>query len=184
VLAAGAAVGLVAALGGGAAASTTYGGGLPAESAPVAKTVSMRFDDKGPRFTGNSQVKTGQALRIRNLSDPKKIGPHTFTLAAANVTPRSRKAQRSCFTPGKVCLTAATAHELDEKTEKIGRPLVEAGLSGWDRHFSRKARTGDSWYTETQGEEFEQVVRARPGTVLRFMCIVHPEMQGKIKVVR
>ncbi len=184
VLAAGAAAGLVAALGGGAAASTTYDGGLTAESATVAKTISMRFDAKGPRFTGNSQVKTGQALRIRNLSDPKKIGPHTFTLAAANVTPRSREAQRNCFTPGKVCLNAANAHEFDEETETVGRPLVEAGRSGWDRHFSRKAKTGDSWYTETKGEEFEQVVSARPGTVLRYLCVVHPEMHGTIKVVR
>lgn len=179
LLAAGAAAGLMAALGSGSPASADEG----AQAAATAKTVSMRFDASGPRFTGSSFVTAGQPLRIRNLSDPRKIGPHTFTLVAANVLPRSRKAMRNCFTPGKICMTGAIAHEFDEKTEQVKRPLVEAGLSGWDRRFSRKVKTGDSWYSERQGEQFEQVVSAKPGTLLRFMCIIHPEMQGKIKVV-
>jgi hypothetical protein len=29
----------------------------------------------------------------------------------------------------------------------------------------------------------ERIVSARAGTLLRYMCVVHPEMQGKIKVV-
>ncbi|HEV2059250.1 MAG TPA: hypothetical protein VGR11_07825 [Solirubrobacteraceae bacterium] len=142
----------------------------------------MRFDARGPRFTGSDSVKAGQLLRIRNLSDPKKIGPHTFTLVAADVVPRSRKDMKECFTPGKICMTGAIAHEFDEKTEKIGRPLVEAGRPGWDRRFSKKVKKGDSWYTEDKGEQFEQVVSAKAGTVLSYICLVHPEMHGKIKV--
>ena len=178
-LAASAAAGLVAVVGSGSAASADAG----TESASAGeKTISMRFDQRGPRFTGSSTVATGQQLRIRNLSDPKKIGPHTFTLVAANVIPRSAKAMKNCFTPGKICLTGAMAHEFDQKTEKIGLPLVEAGAPGWDKRFSRTVRKGDSWYTEKKGEEFSQPVSAKAGTLLRFMCLVHPEMQGKIKV--
>lgn len=180
LLAAGAAAGLVAALAGGSPASADES----AQAASAKKTISMRFDARGPRFTGSRTVAAGQPLRIRNLSDPRKIGPHTFTLVAANVLPRSPKAMKNCFTPGKLCMTVAIAHKFDEKTEKVNQPLVEAGLPGWDRRFSRTSKTGDSWYTEEKGEEFEQIVRAKPGTVLRFMCVVHPEMQGKIKVVR
>lgn len=180
LLAAGAATGLVAALGGGSPASADQG--AQAQASSTASTVSMRFDKLGPRFTGSTKVTAGQSLRIRNLSDPKKIGPHTFTLVAANALPRSPKAMKTCFTPGKLCMTAAIAHEFDEKTEKVNRPLVEAGLPGWDRRFSRKVKQGDSWYSETKGEEFQQVVSAKPGTVLRYLCVVHPEMQGKIKV--
>ncbi|HWC25930.1 MAG TPA: hypothetical protein VG474_05040 [Solirubrobacteraceae bacterium] len=177
LLAAGAATGLVAALGG-SPASADEG----AQAAAATKTISMRFDKLGPRFTGSSSVAAGQSLRIRNLSDPRKIGPHTFTLVAANVLPRSRKAMRDCFRPGRICMTAAIAHEFDERTERVNRPLVEAGKPGWDRRFSRTSKQGDSWYTETKGEEFEQLVSARRGTVLRYLCIIHPEMQGKIRV--
>lgn len=178
LFAATAAAGLVAAVGSGSAASADAG----AEPAATAKTISMRFDARGPRFTGSSTVATGQGLRVRNLSDPKKIGPHTLTLVAANVLPRSQRQMKNCFRPGQICLVGAMAHEFDEETEKVGKPLVEAGLPGWDRRFSRTSKTGDSWYTEKKGDEFTQPVSAKAGTVLRFICIVHPEMQGKIRV--
>lgn len=179
LLAISAAAGLTMAVAGGSTASAQQ----EATAAAPAATVSMRFDARGPRFTGSPKVAAGQMLRIRNLSDPKKIGPHTFTLVAANVLPKSRKAMQQCFTPGKICLTAAIAHEFDEQTEEVNKPLVEAAEPGWDRRFSRKVRSGDSWYSEKKGEQFKQVVSAPVGTVLRYMCIIHPEMQGKIKVV-
>lgn len=181
LLAASAAAGLVAALGSGSPASAGAGA-APAASAP-AKTISMRSDkQRGLHFTGSTSVASGQQLRVRNLSDPKKAGPHTLTLVSLDVLPRSRKAMKECFTPGKVCTTAAKAHEINMKTFKVGKPLVEAGQPGWDRRFSRTSKTGDSWYTEKKGEEFSQVVSAKPGTLLRYFCIVHPEMQGQIKV--
>lgn len=185
LIAAGAAAGLVAAAFAGGAPAAAGGGATEAAAAAAApSTVSMRFDRRrGPHFTGSTTVTAGAPLRIRNLSDPEKIGPHTFTLVAANAVPRSQKAMKTCFTPGKLCMTVAIAHEFDEKTEKINRPLVEAGQPGWDKRFSRTVRKGDSWFTEKKGETFEQPVAARAGTVLRYFCAVHPEMQGKIKVV-
>ncbi|CAA9484111.1 MAG: hypothetical protein AVDCRST_MAG67-999 [uncultured Solirubrobacteraceae bacterium] len=177
-LAAAAAAGLVAALGSGSPAAADAG----AEStATAAKTISMR-SAPAPRFSGSTSVASGQMLRVRNLSDPRQHGPHTFTLVTADVLPRGRKAGEQCFTPGKICLVGATAHEFDPKTEELKRQLVEAGAVGWDRRFSRTSRKGDSWYSEKKNEQFEQVVSARPGTVLRFMCLIHPEMQGKIRV--
>ncbi len=179
VLAAGVAASLAAAVAG----ATPAGADQTVQAAAATSTVSMRADQRGPRFTGSKTVASGAVLRIRNLSDPKGIGPHTFTLLATNVLPKSRKAMQQCFTPGKICLIGAMAHEFDEKTEKVGLPLVEAGKPGWDRRFSRKVKQGDSWYTEKKGEQFEQVVSSPAGTTLRFFCLVHPEMQGKIKVV-
>ena len=142
----------------------------------------MRSTAKRVFFTGSSSVRTGQPLRIRNLSNPRQHGPHTFTLVAANALPKSRKSMEQCFTPGKLCMTAAIAHEFDEKTEKVNRPLVEAGNPGWDKRFSRTSKTGDSWYSEKKGEVFEQPVSAKAGTILRYICVVHPDMQGKIRV--
>ncbi|MDQ3722672.1 MAG: hypothetical protein M3376_06305 [Actinomycetota bacterium] len=181
LLAAGATAGMVAALGGGSAASA--GGGPQSQLTAGASTISMRADARGFRFTGSTQVRAGQPLRVRNLADPREGGPHTLTLVATNVVPRSRKAQKECFSPGKICLLGAIAHEFDEKTETLNRQLVEAGRPGWDKRFSRTARTGDSWHSDKKGEQFEQAVSARAGTVLRYLCLVHPEMQGKIKVV-
>ncbi len=175
--------------GAGAVLMAAAGGGSPAsagESAQAAastpKTISMR-STPFPRFTGSSQVTAGQPLRIRNLSDPREHGPHTFTLVATSVLPKSRKAGQQCFTPGKICMTAAIAHDFDEKTEKVNLPDLEAGAVGWDKRFSRTVKKGDSWYSEEKGEATVRVVSAKPGTLLRYMCIIHPEMQGKIKVV-
>lgn len=181
--AAGAAAGLAMALGGGSAASADEGTKATPATAST-KTISMRADARGLRFTGSSSVKSGDQLRIRNLSDPRAHGPHTFTLAAANVLPRSRKAMEQCFSPGKICMSAALAHEFDPKTEKVHKQLAQAGKDGWDKRFSRKVKEGDSWYSEKKGEEFSQVVSAKAGTVLRYLCVVHPEMQGKIKVTK
>lgn len=180
LLAAGAAAGLAIALGAGSAASADEGAQAAAASV---KTISMR-SAPAPRFTGSTSVKSGQSLRIRNLSDPKEHGPHSFTLAAANVLPRSRKAMEQCFTPGKICMTGAIAHQFDEETGKVAVPLVEAGKAGWDKRFSRVAKKGDSWYSETKGEQFSQPVSAKAGTVLRYICLIHPDMQGKIKVTK
>jgi len=142
----------------------------------------MRFDDRGPRFTGSSAVKAGEMLRVRNISGDAH-GGHTFTLVATNVLPKSPKAQgEECFTPGKICLTAAIAHEFDEQTMEVGRPLVEAGQTGWDKRFSRRIKKGDSWSSEKKNETFEQIVSAKAGTILRYMCVVHANMQGKIRV--
>ena len=178
LLAASAAAGLTVAIAGGSPASAEDN----AQAVAPAKTISMRSAG-GFRFTGSTQVTRGQTLRIRNLADVREGGPHTFTLVASNVLPKSRKAMKDCFTPGKVCMFAGIAHEFDEQTETVGKPLVEAGQPGWDKRFSRTVKTGDSWYSEKKGEVSERIVSARAGTLLRYMCVVHPEMQGKIKVV-
>jgi len=178
LLAAGVAAGLTVAIVGGSPASAEDN----AQAVAPAKTISMRSAG-GFRFTGSTQVTRGQTLRIRNLADVREGGPHTFTLVATNVLPRSRKAQKECFTPGKICFTGGIAHKFDEEAMKVGKPLVEAGQPGWDKRFSRTVKSGDSWYSEKKGEVFEQIVSAKAGTLLRYMCLVHSEMQGKIKVV-
>ncbi|MGI8945646.1 MAG: cupredoxin domain-containing protein [Thermoleophilaceae bacterium] len=170
---------LTLALAGGPAASA----GAGAEVAKAPATVTMQFKRGEFSFSGAKRVRAGRRLRIRNNTNPRMVGPHTFTLVRKALLPDTRKEQRQCFTPGKICLTGATAHEFDEETEQIGRPLVKAGKRGWDRPFGSK-RKGDSWYTEAADETFAQRVSARPGRTLYYMCIIHPEMQGKIKVLR
>lgn len=177
LIATGAAGGLVAAASGGAPASA----GERAQAAAAASTINIRTTTTTLSFTGPSTVRAGQPLRIRNLSDPQHHGGHTFTLVAANLLPRTKAAQEQCYTPGRICMTAAKAHRADAEG-KPTRALVRAGRPGWEKPFSRTARTGDSWYSEKQGESIQQAVRAKAGTTLRYMCVLHPELQGKIRV--
>ena len=163
------------------AAGSAAGQAVPPDPA----TIVMKLDGKNLRFTGPKQVAEGQELRIRNGTAAKRVGPHTFTLSTPRALPKTKRAIKRCFTRGRICMTAAIAHKFNPKTGKVARPLVKAGLDGWDKSFTRSAKSkGDTWYTEKKGETFSQVVSATAGTTLSYLCVVHPEMQGKIDVVQ
>jgi hypothetical protein len=174
----------VAALAGGAliiamVGGTTASAGGEAGTAAGPATITMQFQKGKFYFSGAKRVRSGSKLRIRNNTSPMEGGPHTFSLVVKSVLPTAEE-QKTCF-PGGICGTVGTAHEFTDD-EKVGKPLVKAGKSGWDRSFTTK-RKGDTWYSETKGETVSQKVSARKGATLRFMCVIHPEMQGKIKVI-
>ena len=145
-------------------------------------TITMELAGKRIFFDGPATVAKGDELRIVNDTSVRKVGPHTFSLAKKGVLPDTPKEFRQCFTPGKVCMGIAMAHKFNPKTEKIGKPVVNAGAKGWNKSFTKKSK-GDSWYTETKGESHTRKVTASVGSTLRFICAIHPDMQGKIKVV-
>jgi hypothetical protein len=149
---------------------------------PEPPTITMEVQGKRLLFEGPATVAKGQELQIVNDTSARKVGPHTFSLAKKGVLPDTPKEFRNCFTPGKVCMDIATAHKFNPKTEKIAKPVVDAGAKGWNRSFARD-RTGDSWYSETKGESTSRRVTASAGSTLRFICAIHPDMQGQIKVV-
>jgi hypothetical protein len=145
-------------------------------------TIAMKVEGKSLSFDGPATVVKGEELRIVNETSVRKVGPHTFSLAKKSVLPDTANEFKRCFTPGKVCMDIAIAHKFNEKTEKIGKPVVDAGSKGWNQSFT-KDHNGDSWYTETKDESTSRRVTASAGTTLRFICAIHPDMQGKIKVV-
>jgi hypothetical protein len=149
---------------------------------PEPTTITMEVQGKRLFFDGPATVVRGQELQIVNNTSVRKVGPHTFSLAKKSVLPDTPREFRQCFTPGKICMDIATAHKFNPKTEKIAKPVVNAGVKGWNRGFTNN-RTGDSWYTETKDESHTRRVTASAGSTLRFLCAVHPDMQGKIKVV-
>lgn len=149
---------------------------------PAPPTISMEVQGKRVFFDAPDTVRTGEKLTIVNNTNPRRIGPHTFSLAKPSVLPHGGKEFKNCFTPGKICMDIALAHKFNPRTEKINKPIVNVGAKGWNRMFTKK-RKGDSWYTETKGEEFVRRVSASAGTTLTFLCAVHPNMQGEIKVV-
>ncbi len=155
----------------------------PVSHAGKAGDAKIRMFVKGKNlgFKGTRKVSAGAELSIVNRTDPQLVGPHTFTLIRKRKLPSTGKQMKRCEQGKGVCAAIARAHRYDPQTNIVHRPDVDVGKAGWDRSFGKR---GDSWYTETDGERTSRVVSAKPGTTLYYFCVVHPFMQGKIKVVK
>jgi len=157
---------------------------LAPASADAATIEMVGKKEKDLAFEGPDTVKAGKNLKVENLTSPKKVGPHTFSLVEKKLLPKTDKEMKNCFAPGAICLAVAIAHEFDPETEEINKQNVEAGKDGWDTPFdsAKEGATGDSWYTETEDEKTKRKVTAKAGTKLTYFCAVHPWMKGTIKV--
>ncbi len=135
-------------------------------------------------FEAPEAIYEGDQLEIFNETNPKQVGPHTFSLVEKSTLPKTKTAEKNCFTPGKICFAIAEWQKFNPKTEKVGRALSQAGPKGWSTEGNTK-KVGDSWFTgETKtGTHITQVVSAKGGTTLYFMCAIHPFMQGSVKVL-
>jgi len=134
-------------------------------------------------FQHPKTIHHGDNLRIVMKTDPKKIGPHTFSLVQQSDWPRTVKQQKNCFTPGHICLAVAHWHGVKGQNGRPTQNPATAGKAGWDTEGNLHKK-GDSWFTGNKaGATFTQVVSAKAGTTLQFMCVVHPFMHGTIKVL-
>lgn len=154
--------------------------------APTGKTdvITMSLVKGKLTFVAPESVTVGDQLQVLNKTNPKQVGPHTFSLVTKGSLPKTRKAQKSCFSPKKICLAIAKWHGFNPKTEKITTPLVKAGPAGWSTMGDATGKKGDSWFTgeKKAGTSVTQQVTAAAGSTLYFVCAVHPEMQGQVKV--
>jgi hypothetical protein len=145
-------------------------------------TVYMKADKKGLRFVAPKTVTAGSMLRVLNQSDPKKIGPHTFSLVTKGSLPKTANARKLCFTKDHICKAIATWHGV-KGNGPVKKNPAEAGLEGWDT-LGSVSKDGDSWFTGNKaGTSIEEVVSASAGTRLHFLCAIHPWMQGSTEVV-
>lgn len=143
-------------------------------------TITMELKGKSVFFDGPSSIESGEDLAIVNNTNPKQIGPHTFTLVEKSELPKSKQEMKDCAKfKTEFCVRILEAHKVNLKKGTIGKPSVDVGKTGWDKSFGKK---GDSWVAEAEGEEEDRVVSAKSGTKLFYFCLVHPEMQGKLKV--
>jgi hypothetical protein len=155
--------------------------------APVPGKAVVKMVLKGQKlsFEGPESVYEGEELEVLNETNPRQVGPHTFSLVEKSVVPKTAQARKSCFTPGHICMSIAKWHGFNPKTEKITVNPVEAGPEGWSTMGNNKGKKGDSWFTgETKkGTHLSQKVTAKAGTTLYFVCAVHPWMHGSITVL-
>ncbi len=164
----------VVGIGGAATASTASKGG--------ATVIKMERDGKDLFFTGPATVERGTQLKIKNKTNPRQVGPHSFSLVRDAVLPTTKNQQKACGKKlKKICGAIIKWHDVDIQAGTIGENPVEVGKNGWDRKGDLK-RKGDSWISQRKGESFKRKVTAPVGKTLTFMCVVHPFMQGEITV--
>jgi hypothetical protein len=167
-----------------AALTLVVGGSSAVAAVPTGntETVAMEFEKGQIKFTGPKSVTVGDQLEIVNNTNPKQIGPHTFSLVTKGSLPKTPSARKNCFTPKHICLAIAIWHGFNPKTEDISKPLTKAGAAGWSTAGNATGKKGDSWFTEEKGETVSQEVTAQAGSTLYYLCAVHPWMQGKVNV--
>jgi hypothetical protein len=147
-----------------------------------ANTVYIKAGKGGLRFEAPKTIASGEELEVLNQTNPKQVGPHTFSLVTKGSIPKTPKARQVCFTPNHICKAIASWHGVKGEGAPTKNP-AKAGLEGWDT-LGSLTKPGDSWFTGTKpNASFEQPVTAAAGTTIYFMCAIHPWMHGSIKVV-
>src|SRR6476661_7283898 len=122
-------------------------------------TISIQEVKGALKFVAPEAVHVGDNLEIVNETDPKKVGPHTFSLVTKGSQPKTPSARKNCFTPKHICMSVAKWQGFNPKTEKIGINPAEAGLEGWST-LGSTSKKGDSWFTEKKGGTITQQVTA------------------------
>lgn len=147
-----------------------------------ANTVYIKADKGGLRFEAPKTITSGAELEVLNQTNPKQVGPHTFSLVTKGSIPKTPKARQTCFTPNHICMSIAHWHGASANGPVKVNP-VEAGLEGWDM-LGSLTKKGDSWFTGSKpNTSIVQKVTAAAGTTIYFMCAIHPWMHGSIEVV-
>jgi plastocyanin len=127
-------------------------------------------------FVGGAvTVRSGATITVMNTTEDG----HTLSIVKQSQLPRTLKQIENCA----VCGEIAKAHGVNlEGPRRSGPPpirLVNVGPPGFDQ-------PGDSIIIAPKGRGGPVTfkVTAAPGTTLSFMCVIHPWMQGRIKVVK
>ncbi len=143
-------------------------------------TITMELKGKKSSSPVPTSIDSGAELDIVNNTNPRDIGPHTFTLVEKSELPKTKDEMKACAKfKDEFCTGIVEDHNVDLKTGDVGKPSLDAGKKGWDTSYGKK---GDSWVALEEGDSQDRVVSAKAGTKLFYLCLVHPEMQGKLKV--
>lgn len=161
-------------------------GAVTAPTDTTATTVYAKEVNGKLKFVAPDVVFQGQDLTFLSETNPKKVGPHTFSLVTKGVLPKTPNARKNCFTPKHICMSVAKWHGFNPKTEKITVNPVDAGPEGWST-LGNNSKKGDSWFTgETKkGTSITKKVTADPATTptIYYFCAIHPWMQAQSTVL-
>jgi|KBSSwiStaDraftv2_1062776.scaffolds.fasta_scaffold966936_1 plastocyanin len=122
------------------------------------------------------RVRRGATVTWANRVDPLLPEPHTITIATQPSLPDTLPELVSCGGPGTACAPAA-GHFGPNDT--VVNPVLNAGPAGLDE-------VGDSLFLPPPSGGTVPTVSAKitapAGSVLRYVCAIHPWMQGVIRV--
>jgi hypothetical protein len=168
----------------GLAALVALGAFASTASAGTDPTVFIKDGKSGLRFEAPKTIANGENLAVVNLTNPHKVGPHTFSLVTKGSLPKTAKARQLCFTPHHICKAIAAWHGVKGNGPVKKNPVI--GPSGWST-LGSVSKTGDSWFTgEKPNTSFVAPTAfdtsAGPQRIY-FLCAVHPWMQGTINVL-
>jgi plastocyanin len=138
-----------------------------------------RYVQDGLRWNKDSYtVKTGGKLTF--LMTVTGDGPHTFTVVKAKDLPKTSAQIGNC----KICKTLGKAHGADPSGNAPPKfPYLENGVG--TKKVPSLDRAGDSGFLNPKkGNKITFHVTAKAGTTLHFLCLIHPWMQAKVKVVK
>jgi hypothetical protein len=120
---------------------------------------------------GETRIKSGGRLTLKNLARaqfPNEL--HNFSIVTSRQVPTTQLQVLDC----RICREINDRHRFDAVTGKPAITVVNRGRRGIDR-------PGDSIvFSGTRRAR----VTAKPGKTLRFICAIHPHMQGKLRVGR
>lgn len=136
------------------------------------------------RFVGPKKVREGGQLTIVNQTDPRKVGPQTFSLVEPEEVPKTKSQRAQCPKQGHICNAIMHWHGIKSSGQAAHR-FVDTGFKGWDA-LGSKTEKGDSWYTNKKGQSIEETVFAgatATPVVLTFISAFDPELHGSITVV-
>jgi plastocyanin len=119
------------------------------------------------RFTPGL-IKVASGEEVTWTHDDNTTEPHTVTIVAEFPEP-TLEAIFGCGAPDQPCGIALAAHSAGGFT-----PVVEAGAPGLDA-------PGDSLFL-FDDQSVTATVSAPAGTTLKYLCAIHPWMQGEIVV--
>jgi len=159
-------------------------------SSTSARGVVVLAKDKGVTFVANRyiqdnmffapgtvNVKSGESLTFK-FGDANAMEPHTLTIVKKSDLPRTSAQVENC----KPCQRYGTPHlknptAAPDEHNPIVHWVIDKGQPGLDT-------TGDSVAIQQPGphKSITAKVSAPAGSVLYFVCAVHPWMQGKIIV--
>ena len=121
-----------------------------------------------------TRIKSGGKLTLRNLTRGQAPGIpnelHNFSIVTSRQVPRTQLQALDC----RICKAINDRHRFDATTGQPRIAVVNRGRRGIDRPGDSVAFSGTR----------RAKVTARPGRTLRFICAVHPWMQGKLEVGR
>jgi hypothetical protein len=121
---------------------------------------------------GTVVIRAGGTLTVSNKTTSGE--PHTFSIVKKSDVPRTLNQVFNCA----ICNTIALSHGVNPNGPPPNGPppitTVDVNNDGFNE-------PGDSQFVPPHGTVHVQIT-AKRGTTLYFICIIHPWMQGVVKV--